>query len=361
MGRTSKSEEHLPQVSEGDEKARGVLAQTDSAQMRTERVSNGDFKMIARRTFIQSLAVLPLASRTLAHGRELFDGSWTQASRQRELPWRMRLPSASGTVPLVIYSHGLGGSREGGQAWGAAWADAGIAVLHLQHPGSDEAAVRQGGVGLRQAATADQFVERLLDVRFAIDELQRRRLSGEPPWSRIAVDSIGVAGHSFGALTTQAIAGQKYPGVEGLSDPRPKAFVALSPALPVGVKMDFAQAFADVGRPFFALTGSRDFSPTQGSASAQRAGVYDALPKGQRALLWLDGATHQTFGGNRVSQMRQDGSDPSNENHSLDRHSALIALATGAWWRWRLKGEDAARQMLESLDGLGRGDRLLIG
>lgn len=133
---------------------------------------------------------------------------------------------------------------------------------------------------MRQAATADQFVERVLDVRFAIDELQRQRLSGAQPWNRIAVDSIGVAGHSFGALTTQAIAGQKYPGVEGLSDPRLKAFVALSPALPVGVKMDFAQAFADVGQPFFALTGSRDFSPTQGSANAQRAGYTTLSPRG---------------------------------------------------------------------------------
>lgn len=308
--------------------------------------------MLARRLILKSPLLLPLGLPGRATASEARDGSWLHAERQRTLPWRLRLPAGDGPCPLVLYSHGLGGSREGGQAWGDAWADAGIAVLHLQHPGSDIDALRASARTAQAAASAEQMVERLQDLRFAIDELQRRATAGEAPWARIRADAIGVAGHSFGALTTQAVAGQRYPGVGGLSDPRPKAFVALSPSLPIGVKLSPGEAFADVVRPFFALTGSRDASPIQrNGADAQRAAVYDALPPGQRALLWLQGADHRTFGGGHVERVLV----------PEDRYTVLIARATAAWWRWHLLGDEAAHARLASLEGLSEGDRMVLG
>ncbi|MGL6111398.1 MAG: hypothetical protein ACRC2B_15000, partial [Rubrivivax sp.] len=68
------------------------------------------------------------------------DFSWHDSARGRDLPLRMRWPAGDGPCALVLYSHGLGGSRDGGDAWGQTWAEAGLAVLHLQHPGSDSAA-----------------------------------------------------------------------------------------------------------------------------------------------------------------------------------------------------------------------------
>ena len=314
--------------------------------------------MVVRRLLLKSTLLLPLSAPASPAAAEIRDDSWFNVARQRVLPWRLRLPGGDKPCPLVLYSHGLGGSREGGQAWGSAWADSGIAVLHLQHPGSDIEVLRSGGRSLQAAASSDQFVERLMDLRFAISEVQRRADAGEAPWNRIRADAIGVAGHSFGALTTQAVAGQRYPGVDGLSDPRPRAFTALSPSLPIGVKMSPNEAFAGVVRPFFALTGSLDSSPIQrDQAAAQRAGVYDALPPGQRALLWLKGANHQTFGGGPSSLRESDvrGADPA------DRHSWLIASATTLWWQWHLLRDEAARLRLESLEGLLDGDRLQIG
>ena len=318
--------------------------------------------MLARRLLLKSTLLLPLTSPGSAAAAEVSDGSWLHVGRQRTLPWRLRLPEGDKPCPLVLYSHGLGGSREGGQAWGSAWADSGIAVLHLQHPGSDIDVLRSGGRALQTAASADQMIERLLDLRFAINELQRRATTGEAHWNRIRADAIGVAGHSFGALTTQAVAGQRYPGVDDLSDPRPKAFVALSPSLPIGGKLSPSEAFAGVVRPFFALTGSKDSSPIQrNQAAAQRAGVYDALPPGQRALLWLAGANHQTFGGGRASLPETDEKNAQQAPDTEDRHSRLIASATTAWWHWRLLGDEAARLRLASLEGLSDGDKLLLG
>jgi predicted dienelactone hydrolase len=318
--------------------------------------------MVDRRIFLKSTLLLPLTSPSLAAATDIRDDSWLHLARQRTIPWRLRLPSGDKPCPLVLYSHGLGGSREGGQAWGGAWADAGIAVLHLQHPGSDIEALRGGARALQAAASADQMIERLMDLRFAINELQRRAATGEAPWNRIRVDAIGVAGHSFGALTAQAVAGQRYPGVADLSDPRPQAFVALSPSLPMGVKLSPSEAFAGVVRPFFALTGSQDASPVQrNQAATQRAGVYDALPHGRRALLWLEGADHQTFGGGRSGVRENDGRRTQRAAEQEDRHSRLIARATTAWWHWRLLGDEPARLRLASLEDLSDEDRLLLG
>lgn len=75
-----------------------------------------------------------------AAAAEEVEETWVDSVRQRELPVRTRWPDAArfaGERPVAIFSHGLGGTVDGGAVWGEAWAAAGFAVLHLQHPGSD--------------------------------------------------------------------------------------------------------------------------------------------------------------------------------------------------------------------------------
>ena len=44
---------------------------------------------------------------------------WTDAARHRMLPVKVYSPQgARGDRPVVFFSHGLGGSREGGKEWG---------------------------------------------------------------------------------------------------------------------------------------------------------------------------------------------------------------------------------------------------
>lgn len=93
----------------------------------------------------------------------------------------------------MLYSHGLGGSRDGGAAWGQAWADAGIAVLHLQHPGSDSDTLRNGLAALRAAASAEQLLARVRDVRFVLDEVERQAAAGVEPWRSLRLDALGLA------------------------------------------------------------------------------------------------------------------------------------------------------------------------
>lgn len=293
------------------------------------------------------------------------DLQWRDASRQRSLPLRLRLPAGEAAMPIVLFSHGLGGSVAAGTLWAQAWVRAGFAVLHLQHPGSDGELLKDDGVrGLRQAASAEQLVARAQDVRFVLDELARRQAAGEAPFTRLRLDAIGLAGHSFGAHTTLAVAGQQF-GRSGasLTDPRPRAFAAFSPS--PGRNEQPAEVFGTIRRPVFCLSGSLDGDPlglNPGAGRSQdgswRRAVYTALPAGDKAELWLDGADHQTFGGQEFGRLAERlRPRPAAAVEQWPRHRALIESVSTLWWRAQLLGDAAARATLEQAPtGLGAKD-----
>jgi predicted dienelactone hydrolase len=285
------------------------------------------------------------------------DEAWLDSRRNRELPLRIRWPDGDAPCAVVLHSHGLGGSREGGDVWGEAWRAAGIAVLHVQHPGSDTTVLREGMAALRSAASAEQLIERVADMQFVVDEFMRRAERREPGWTRIRPDALGASGHSFGAHTVQALAGQRYPlPAERAADPRFKAFIAFSPS-----PGQAANAFAAVTRPFLAITGSADSDPLRHSMSGEdRARVYEGLPSGQRALLWLEGADHMTFSGNGEQRLRARFGPLKRSAGAADsepRHHELVAAITTLWWRARLLGDASALSALRSPPGLAAGDR----
>jgi predicted dienelactone hydrolase len=315
---------------------------------------------LSRRTLLAHAATLPLAWRAQAATAIVADEDWHDAARNRTLPMRMRWPATPGPWPLALFSHGLGGSRDGGAAWGEAWADAGFVVVHLQHPGSDTPALRAGGrEGLAQAASAQQLVQRAADVHYVLDEVGRRHAAGAGRWRDVRTDRIGMSGHSFGAHTTFAIAGQRYPGGASLADRRPAAFIAFSPTLPRSA--DPREALAGVSRPLLCLTGTRDEDVIgTGATPERRAAVYDALPAGAKAMLLLQDADHMTFGGQpgRTLALRRRGEAP----RQLEaRHTELIARLTADWWRAQLLGDAAARERLGAPAGLASGDRWVQG
>jgi predicted dienelactone hydrolase len=310
------------------------------------------------------------------------DLTWFDSARQRQLPLRVRWPVAPGPWPVILYSHGLGGSRDGGDVWGSAWAAAGYVVMHLQHPGSDTAVLQAAGLGwmaaLRAAGSAEQALARVADVRFVVDELTRRHKCqlrvGSDLWGQVRLDAIGMAGHSFGAQTAQVLAGQRAGSTlaapADLADPRLRAFVALSPAgwyspLPI------VEQFAPVSRPFMVVTGSLDGDPLHAREGATdngelRARVFDALPPGQRALLWLMGADHASFAGNgarriRTSQLLR--RQPLAQQLE-DQHHATVARISTLWWAAHLLPSAATRAALAQTaraPELAPGDRFVLG
>jgi len=312
-----------------------------------------------RRSLLVGAAATPLL--TIAAGLPtlgaVVDDSWVDPRRNRQLPLRTRWPDGDASCALVLHSHGLGGSRSGGDVWGEAWRQAGFAVVHVQHPGSDTEALRAGMAALRSAASAEQLRERIADVQFVLDEVERRTGQGDAGWRRVRLNAIGMSGHSFGAHTVQALAGQRYPvPAEGAADPRFKAFIAFSPS-PGTV----AHAFSGVTRPFLAITGGHDSDPLRHSMTGEdRARVYDSLPPGRRALLWLAGADHMTFGGNAEQRLRARFGPLRRERVAAEnepQHHQRVAVITTLWWRAHLLGDAAALAALRAPTGLGEGDR----
>ena len=292
------------------------------------------------------------------------DRTLEDATRARSLPVRLRVPqpcTAAEPRNLVLFSHGLGGSRAGGTRWGAHWASHGLVVLHLQHPGSDESlwSGRAGGftlANLRAGITVEQFVARVQDVRFAIDALER--LSREDP-ALACIDArrVGMSGHSFGAQTTQAVAGQSFPAVASLGlagpgalrEPRVAAAVAFSPSMRDDAPATRA-AFATIGVPFMAVTGSEDGDVVgSGVTPALRRAVVDAVPAGSAYLLWFDGADHNVFNAGPAPR----GTGRNVDVAALERAARATTLA---FWRATLAGDERAAQWLR-----GDGPRALLG
>ena len=290
------------------------------------------------------------------------DEVWKDTNRQRDIPVKVRWPDAgaAGASPIVLFSHGLGGSREGGAVWGRAWAAAGFVVVHVQHPGSDLPAVRAAvgsltdHVGLRSLGSAQQLLARLQDIRFVLDEITRRHHSAAPGWVNARPTAVGMSGHSFGAHTTLGMAGQRYPGMAAMDEPRLAAFIALSPSVPVAG--DATAAFAQLTRPVLCLTGTRDGDVVgNGATPDRRMAVFAALPAGHKAQLVLHDADHMTFGGqaDRISGIVP--REPVSRTLQA-RHHALVAAVTTDWWRATLLGDAVAQAHLASPQGLDAGD-----
>ena len=76
------------------------------------------------------------------------DRSWFDAQRGRTIPVRIYYPAnAAERFPVVVFSTGLGRSRDDCAYLGRHWAGCGYVSVFVQHPGSDEAARAECGRG----------------------------------------------------------------------------------------------------------------------------------------------------------------------------------------------------------------------
>ena len=256
------------------------------------------------------LLVILLFSATLHAAPLVLDIDWKDTARERTLPLKVRVPDGEARVPLVIFSHGLGGSREGGKAWGEHWSANGYLVIHVQHPGSDESLWKGAGVDapkqrMMRGATPEQLLGRVDDVRFVIDELTRLQTKSDAPtWAkRVDLSRIAMTGHSFGARTTMALAGERYPGpIKSVADGRITAFIAFSPTVQ-GAKKSWPERYGAMNKPFLSVTGTLDGDVMgTGSNPKNRAAVYDAQSAGDKYRAVFEGGDHSVFNGGNVRE-----------------------------------------------------------
>lgn len=286
------------------------------------------------------------------------DGAIADPSRDRSIPVRVRMPeTASARAPVIVFSHGLGGSVEAGTLFAEQWAKAGFLVVHAQHPGSDQSVWKgqKGGLGkLKAAAGGQQLRDRVLDMGRVADAVAAGLQVNGCSLARGDASRIGAAGHSFGAHTVLALAGQDF-GPRGAAgrNPRFRAVAALSPMSAGTDAANAPSAFGGIRIPVLTATGSADGSPLAKGKSleqvvAARAAVFPALPASRTGSgsvgLWLEGATHADFGGNAKGRRQSDA-------HVV----AVTTAATTAFFRAHLGGNgrpdlSAARALLAAGD-----------
>jgi predicted dienelactone hydrolase len=272
-------------------------------------------------------------------------------ARARDIPLRVYLPAAAGKAPVVLFSHGLGGSRENSPYLGEHWSGRGYVVVFLQHAGSDEAVWKDLAPAERLSALEKQgstanFLLRVHDVPAVLDQLERwSTAAGHPLAGRLDLAHLGMSGHSFGGVTTQAVSGESYP-IAGtrFSDPRIRAALAMSPSAPR--RGSPTEAFATVKIPWMLMTGTKDQVPIGGLDAPSRLRVFPSLPPGDKYELVLADAEHSAFGDRPLPGDRE----PRNPNH----HRAILALST-AFWDAYLRGDAAARAWLQ-----GKGPRSVL-
>lgn len=274
-------------------------------------------------------------------------------ARHREIPVKVYLPVATTAAPVVLFSHGLGGSREGGRYLGEQWAARGYVGVFLQHPGSDTSVWQDTRIGqrmeaMRRAASAQNLVLRVQDVHAVLDRLETwNTTDGHPLARRLDLSHVGMSGHSFGAVTTQAVSGQRFATAEAsgaarATDSRIKAAIMFSPSSPRR-SGETARAFGSVGIPWLLMTGTEDVAPIGDIDVQSRLAVFPALPGGGKYELVLNGAKHAAFADERSTG--DGGAGGTNPNH----HRAILALST-AFWDAYLRQDAAARAWL---DGAG--------
>lgn len=295
--------------------------------------------------------------------------TWHDAARDRDVPVKLYLPEEAGAVdpgPLVLFSHGLGGSRDAATYLGEHWASHGYVVVAMQHAGSDTALWRdvpphERMQALRRATrSAGPALARMGDVRFVLDEVERRQAEGHGVLAgRVDLDRVAMSGHSFGAWTTLAVGGQAFVRRNGSTvrrvEPRIDALLPLSPPAPkAGV--DPAVTYGRITLPILMMTGSLDDSPLTGATAAGRAKVFEhlngAVGGGAAYMLFLEGGDHAVLGGS--TRWRQGGGADGDPDLDPLFHRAIRGAAT-AFLDAHLRADPGAEAWL------GRGGVEAIG
>jgi acetyl esterase/lipase len=311
---------------------------------------------ISKRTLMAGLVAATLAPLRARAEVAVRDTAVTDPRSGRRIRLRIRVPEGDKRAPLLLYSPGLGSGITNGAAWCEAWARAGFVVVTMAHPVTDDSLWDTSRAtlsdNLNRALAGGQYTARVGDTHFVIGRCLDE--AGLGIANRVDPERIGVAGHSYGAITVQALAVE---AAKAKGAGRIRAVIALSPGV---ITPANAAAMAAARLPFLCVTGDQDNTVTfskggharrLGVPLANRLAVYNALPRGQKELLVVARADHMTFAGERIDGRLFSRDVPA----AADNESAWarVSAATTAFWQFHLG--DGAKPSRESYVAAVRG------
>jgi acetyl esterase/lipase len=279
---------------------------------------------------------------------------WRDAARDREVPVKIYFPKdRTGPFPVVIFSHGLGGTRESYEYLGRHWAGCGYVSVHLQHLGSDDGVwkdvppAERARALQRAALNIPNVVNRPLDGQFAIDQIENLNADATSPLrGRLDLQAIAIAGHSFGGYTTLALAGQTFllplGAAKRYDEPRLKAAIQMSAPAPAR-RDHLDQVFGSITKPTMHMTVTKDFLEIFPQTRPEdRRLPYDHMANAETCLVIFKDGDHMIFSGReRLATAEKRAEDAGFQK--------LICAGTTAFWDAYLKGNASAKAWL--LDG----------
>ena len=125
------------------------------------------------------------------------------------------LKNTQDKLPLVLFSHGLSGMKNQNSIQAETLASHGFIVVSVDHAydafltifaDGSEADYRSSDTENRTgeafwAFRLPQLKTRVADLKFVIDEIERRGALQQPRWAQMDTTSVGAFGHSFGGAT----------------------------------------------------------------------------------------------------------------------------------------------------------------
>lgn len=137
--------------------------------------------------------------------------------------------SADASFPVLLLSHGVGGTRTASSIISGTLASQGIAVFAIEHAdGSSSTTALAGGFGFTHYAGWAERAERDRQIQYRMQELQTALkviralgrgenmpgltlsdgMDSRTAFRRLDADCVGLAGHSYGALTVGTLIAQ---------------------------------------------------------------------------------------------------------------------------------------------------------
>lgn len=235
---------------------------------------------------------------------QVVDFNWVDNKRSRPVPARLYWPLTVGhntAVPLVVFSHGMGGGRHGYSYLGKHWSAHGFASLHVQHVGSDSELWKGNPLGLidrlQQAAQESEATARAADMSFALDQI----LSAKTSHYGAIIDQqrIVVAGHSYGANTALLKVGAQVVREGETIDCRDSRFRAaiIISAPPFYGETDLKAVLSKISVPTIHITSTDDVIHIPGyySAAEDRLALFHAISEPNKLLVVYRDGSHSMF------------------------------------------------------------------
>ena len=283
--------------------------------------------------------------------------------RPVDLAIKVSAPVSGNNLPVIILSHGHGGSNFLSSLNGYApivdfFASQGFVVIQPTHLNSKALALPVGAEGITF------WKSRPRDIRYILDNLETIITAVPGLKERVNSTNIAAVGHSLGGHTVAMLAGMEVTDpvtgeIVSFAEPRLKARVMIGvPGSPAGLNETGNKLFANplkgtnystMTLPALVIHGDKDNNPNFSDVDNWRADAYHDSP-GPKSLLTIFDAEH-IFGG--ISGY--DALETSDENPGRVTFlcTAVIAYLRSAFDQHDTSWQDLGKELNNSSDAKG--------